>query len=105
MTELDPSEAALQLQAGQLCLLDVRTPSECAMAAVEGALCIPLDALPERQHQLPTDRAIAVLCHHGIRSAHGGLRLERSGFAPIFNVSGGIDRWSIEVDPTIPRYQ
>lgn len=104
MTEIGPSEAALQLQAGQLYLLDVRTPSECAMAAVEGAICIPLDLLPERKCQLPTDRPIAVLCHHGIRSAHAAVWLERNGLAPIFNVSGGIDRWSIEVDPTIPRY-
>lgn len=104
MTELHPSQAASRPQAGQLCLLDVRTPAECALAAVDGALCIPLDRLPERKDQLPTDRPIAVLCHHGIRSAQAGLWLERSGFAPIFNVAGGIDRWAIEVDSAIPRY-
>jgi rhodanese-related sulfurtransferase len=104
MTEMDPAEAAARFEAGELCLLDVRTPEECALVAVEGAVCIPLDQLPAQHEQLPRDRPLAVLCHHGIRSAHAAHWLERQGHSPVFNVSGGIDRWAVEVHPPLPRY-
>lgn len=104
MKVLDPCEASARFQSGELCLLDVRTPEEVALVAVEGALCLPLDQLPAHIDQLPRDRPLAVLCHHGIRSAHATLWLERQGFAPVFNVSGGIDRWAVDVDPHLARY-
>ena len=88
-----------------LIVLDVREPEELELAALSGALHIPMRELPLRVGELPRDRDLAVLCHHGVRSAHvvGWLRAVQ-GFDRVQNVEGGIDAWSVEVDPSVPRY-
>ena len=89
----------------ELVVLDVREPEELELAALPGALHIPMRQLPQRVHELPRDRDVAVLCHHGMRSAHvvAWLR-ELQGFQRVQNIEGGIDAWSCEVDPGVPRY-
>jgi rhodanese-related sulfurtransferase len=57
-----------------------------------------------RRSTLDPERPTVFLCHHGIRSAQVCAYLSRQGFEKIYNLSGGIDRWSTEVDPSIPRY-
>ena len=84
-------------------LLDVREPEEFRLANIGGVL-IPLGELSQRLEELPDDREIVVLCHHGVRSGHGAALLRHHGFNKVRNISGGIDRYSAEVDPTIPRY-
>lgn len=86
-------------------LLDVRTPSEHAYAALPGSLLIPLFELEERTDELaPLEgKAVVVYCHHGIRSLDGAAYLLSRGFNAK-SLSGGIDRWSLRVDPTVPRY-
>jgi rhodanese-related sulfurtransferase len=99
-------ELRAALDAGRdLVVLDVREPQELALAALPGVLHIPMRELPLRVTEVPRDRDVAVLCHHGMRSAHvvAWLR-ELQGFQRVENVEGGIDAWSDEVDPGIPRY-
>lgn len=89
-------------------LLDVREPWEVALAGVAaGTLplaCIPMNEVPGRLDELDPAQPVWVLCHHGMRSAQVAGFLERRGFAQVFNVAGGIDAWSLDVDRQVPRY-
>ena len=69
-----------------------------------GARLIPLNRLPERLAELDSSREIVLHCHHGQRSMRALEMLRRSGFRKLKNLRGGIDAWSTEVDPTVPRY-
>ena len=85
-------------------LLDVREPFEFEMARIEGANLIPLGELPSRYEELERAREIFVLCHSGMRSRQAAEFLRSAGFAKVSNVAGGIDAWSEEIDPNVPRY-
>lgn len=87
-------------------LLDVRQPDEFAIVALPGAKLIPLNELPERVGELAgwREQMVVVYCHHGMRSAHAISWLRQKGFTKLHNLSGGIDRWSLEVDAHAPRY-
>ena len=94
-----------RLQRGEdICLLDVREPFEVEVAQVEGALAIPMGQIPGRLDEIPRDRTVAVMCHHGIRSRQVASWLHAQGYSKIENVAGGIDAWSLDVDPQVPRY-
>ncbi|MDD2760836.1 MAG: rhodanese-like domain-containing protein [Methylomonas sp.] len=90
--------------AERLVLLDVREPNEFAFAHIQGSLHIPLRQLPERVDELDQEQDILVLCHHGMRSQQACLFLEQAGFNRLYNLKGGIDAWSINCDPSTPRY-
>jgi len=87
-------------------LLDVRRPEEFAIAALPRAKLVPLDTLPASIEELASwrDLETVVYCHHGVRSAHAINWLATQGFSKLLNLTGGIDRWSLEVDPALPRY-
>ena len=85
-------------------VLDVREPWEHDRARVEGSTLIPMREIPARIAELPADREIVVLCHHGSRSAQVAQWLARNGVSRVHNLAGGIDAWSRLVDPTVPRY-
>lgn len=87
-------------------LLDVREPGEHDFCALTGSRLLPLGELAERADELTDwrDREIVVYCHHGVRSAHAIGILRHFGFTRLINLTGGIDRWSLEVDPQVPRY-
>lgn len=87
-------------------LLDVREPEEHAHAAIPNSLLIPLGELPLRLDELDAWKSseIVVYCHHGIRSMHAIAILRNAGFRRLVNLRGGIDRWSTDVDPSVPRY-
>ncbi len=104
MRNLSPEELKSLLDRGQVQLLDVRQPEELEIAHIAGALHIPLGELSGRLGELDPARAIVALCHHGVRSEMAGRVLERNGFAHVAHLSGGIDAWSQEIDPTVPRY-
>ncbi len=109
MTDLPVGElTALCRSAEPPQLLDVREPWEVALAplAVDGAtlLAIPMQQVPARLAELAPDRPVVCVCHHGVRSRHVGAWLERAGFDDVFNLAGGVDAWSREVDPAVPRY-
>jgi molybdopterin/thiamine biosynthesis adenylyltransferase/rhodanese-related sulfurtransferase len=99
-----PATAAPLLARGALLVLDVREDWEVATAAIPGARHIPMGLIPTQHLLLPRDQPIAVLCHHGMRSAMVADYLRAAGHTRVLNVSGGIDRWSVEADPKVPRY-
>ena len=84
-------------------LLDVRSHGEFELANIGGTL-IPLDTLEEQIGNIPKDLSIYCLCHHGVRSAHAANFLIHSGLTNVYNIDGGIDAWSLQVDSNIPRY-
>ena len=88
-------------------LLDCREPGEHATAQIAGAKLIPMQTIPQRLGELEPFREgrIVVHCHHGGRSARVTTWLKQQGFANVQNMSGGIDAWSLEIDPTVPRYK
>jgi rhodanese-related sulfurtransferase len=85
-------------------LLDVREHAELSLAAVPGALHIPMREVPMRLQDLARDRPIVVLCHSGRRSYMVADYLRGQGFADVFNLKGGIDAWSTQLDSRVPRY-
>ena len=85
-------------------LLDVREPQELAAAAVVGTLDVPMGQIPGRLDELDRDKTIVVMCHGGMRSMQVAAFLMQNGFDDVVNLDGGIDAWSREVDPQIPRY-
>lgn len=102
---LSPSELKRRLDDGEeLVLLDVREPGETGLCRIEGSLEIPLSELSVRHVDLDPDAATVCICHHGIRSAHAAAALAELGFDRLFNLSGGIDRWAEEIDPSMTRY-
>lgn len=85
-------------------ILDVREPDETQLAPFAGAVEIPMGEIPSRLDELDRDDEIIVLCHHGIRSGRVAAYLVQEGFSHISNLTGGIDAWSLFIDPKIPRY-
>jgi rhodanese-related sulfurtransferase len=89
-------------------LLDVREPWEFQFAAIRlsGAqtLHMPMNQVPQRVAELDPAQPILCICHHGMRSAQVVAFLERAGFESVYNLAGGIDAWSQQVDPAVPRY-
>lgn len=85
-------------------LLDVREPFEADICRIEGARMIPLNELPPRIAEIPTDKRIVCVCHHGMRSAYACELLSLLGRSHLYNLSGGMERWAEEVDPSMPRY-
>ncbi|MGJ5630739.1 rhodanese-like domain-containing protein [Nostoc sp. CALU 1950] len=98
---LSSSDASIQL-------VDVREPEELAIASIEGFVNLPLSQFTEWGDQVPTlfnpQAETLVLCHHGIRSAQMCQWLIAQGFTNVQNISGGIDAYSVLVDPSIPQY-
>lgn len=103
--DIEPRDLASLLSKRQpMLLLDVREPWEREIASLTDARLIPLGALNESHETLPRDQAIVVLCHHGVRSMVAAQFLVTRGFDPVYNVTGGIERYALDVDPRIPRY-
>jgi rhodanese-related sulfurtransferase len=89
-------------------LLDVRQPWETALASIAlpgvHARAIPLHELPARVDELDPLQPVVCICHHGVRSRQAVAFLLRSGFDSVYNLAGGIEAWSMEVAPAVPRY-
>ncbi|MEY2499692.1 MAG: sulfur-carrier protein adenylyltransferase/sulfurtransferase [Verrucomicrobiota bacterium] len=85
-------------------LIDVREPFEYDIAKIEAARLIPLGELESRLTELPRSGALILQCHSGGRSEHAVRLLQEAGFQNAFNLVGGIDAWSVEIDPDVPRY-
>jgi molybdopterin/thiamine biosynthesis adenylyltransferase/rhodanese-related sulfurtransferase len=87
-----------------LTLIDVREPYEYEIARIDGSRLIPLGELETHLSELPRAGALVLQCHSGGRSEHATRLLQEAGFENVFNLEGGIDAWSVEVDPAVPRY-
>ncbi len=107
--EVTPVEVNRRRAAGEkLALVDVREPFEHQQASIEGADLIPMRTVPANVQKLEglSDEVpvIVVFCHHGMRSLQVVNWLREQGIANCQSMAGGIDRWSSEVDPSVPRY-
>lgn len=106
--ELTPSEIESKRQAGEkLCLIDCREPSEWSICHIEGANLLPMNTVPANLQQLEAqaeETQLVVYCHHGVRSLHVVHWLQSQGVENCISMAGGIDRWSREIDPSVPRY-
>jgi sulfur-carrier protein adenylyltransferase/sulfurtransferase len=85
-------------------LIDVREPFEYEIARIDSAKLIPLGEFAERIAELQRDRSIIVHCHSGQRSAEAVRLLQQHGFSNVYNLEGGIDAWSNQIDPGVPKY-
>ena len=103
---ITPRELKDRLDKGDhIFILDVREPWEYSMAKIEGAVLIPLGNLPQSLDKLDRNDEIVAHCHHGMRSADAAGFLLQQGFTKVKNLVGGIDAWSVQIDPTVPRYR
>jgi rhodanese-related sulfurtransferase len=105
IAEIQPVELARRLARGdELLVLDVREAEELAVAPFPRALHVPMGDIPSRLTELDPDAEWVIVCHHGIRSAQVATYLARMGFERVSNLRGGIEQWSLTVDPSVPRY-
>lgn len=103
--DLSVQDIKTRLDAGEsLVLLDIREPYELIFCHLEGAILIPMSEMRQRRQEIPRDRPVIVFCHHGIRSVNLIDQLQTLGYTNLINMHGGIDTWSREIDPSIPRY-
>ncbi len=103
--DVTPAELEAELAGAEPPLLiDVRTPVEHRICRLEGSLLVPMQELARRLAELDPADEMVVYCHHGNRSARAVEFLRRRGFERARNLAGGIDAWSLGVDPSIPRY-
>ena len=112
IAQIRPVDLSAWLEAarahGEPVALDVREPHELQLASVAEngfqLLTIPMGVIPPRLSELNPEQPIACLCHHGGRSMQVAHFLASRGFRHVANIAGGINAWSAEVDPSIPRY-
>jgi len=103
--EIAPVEAAELVREKKARLIDVRELWEFEAAHIDGSVLMPMGDVPARAHQeLDPDERLVVLCHHGQRSLNVTAWLRNQGFEQAQSMRGGIDAWSAQVDPAVPRY-
>ena len=104
--EIAPEELQSLRDAGSdVTLLDVREPWEFQTACIAGSKHIPMGDIPARFNQeVDLDQHVVVICHHGVRSMNVTSWLRQQGFDKVQSLRGGIDRWSREIDSSVPLY-
>jgi len=102
--EISSDELATRIGAGEdIYLLDVRMAWENELARIDGSMLMTMQTIPARVMEMPKDREVIVYCHHGVRSLQVAHFLRQHGIGAR-SLRGGIDHWSIAVNPKIPRY-
>ena len=103
--EITPVEVKQQLDRGEkLFFVDVREPWECQLCHIEGSKLIPLGQIPASLAEFETADSVILFCHSGRRSLDAAAWLRSQGVSGARSMAGGIDRWSQEIDPRVPRY-
>jgi rhodanese-related sulfurtransferase len=103
--EINPVDASALLRDKKARFIDVREPWDVETAQIDGSLVMPMGDVPGRAHQeLDPDEHIVVFCHLGQRSMNVTVWLRNQGFENVQSMRGGIDAWSIEIDPKVARY-
>ncbi len=103
---LSPPEVKAKLdKAEKIVFLDVREDWEVAINRLDGAVHIPLGVLGQRFAELKPEDEIIVYCHMGVRSLKATRFLKEKQFKNVKNLAGGIDAWSMQIDPKVPRYR
>ena len=105
-SEILPADVKKLMDDGNLTLIDVRTPGEWEKARISGAILIPLAEFATRIKELDSNpaRPMVLYCHHGMRSLRAVQLLQQYGLFHAKSMAGGIEGWSLIVDPTVPRY-
>ena len=85
-------------------LLDVREPWELKICSLPGSTDIPMGQVPTRLDEINPQKDIVVICHHGIRSQQIAYYLQNTGYNNLYNLRGGLNAWSSEIDPSLPTY-
>ncbi len=107
IAEIEPAELlAWRQDAGRdpPFVVDVREPWEFDYCRIEDSCSLPLHSLPQAIDELPRERDIVVVCHHGVRSFHAVAWLKRAGFTRVHNLRGGLAAWADQVEPAMKRY-
>jgi rhodanese-related sulfurtransferase len=103
--QISPAEVSERLGAGeQLPLIDVRSREEWETVHIEGSTFFTQELMQEIISESAKDREIVFVCHHGVRSLDAASFFAGHGFEHVRSLTGGIDAWSTEVDPDLPRY-
>ena len=106
--ELIALHEAAGAAAAPMLLLDVREPWEFTLGAIHlpgwQTLHMPMNEVPARLAELDPAQPVVCICHHGMRSAQVVAFLSRHGFDAAYNLAGGTDAWSEQVDPNLPQY-
>jgi rhodanese-related sulfurtransferase len=106
--EIAPRRLKEKLDAGEnVQLIDVREPQEFALCRIEGAELVPMGSIPHALESLKEKAAtgqLVLYCHHGMRSLQAASWLRRQGWTECQSLQGGIDLWSVVIDPAVPRY-
>ena len=103
--QIDPREVKQRLENGEKFLLvDVREQWEFDLCRLPGAKLVPLGTLPSNLAVFEQASEVIVYCHHGKRSLDATVWLRQQGVEGARSMAGGIERWSREVDPAVPRY-
>jgi rhodanese-related sulfurtransferase len=107
MKQITPAELAAWLgdkQRARPVLLDVREAWEVQTCAIAGSRHLPMGEITARKDEVDAQAEVVVICHHGGRSMQVAMFLEKSGFARVHNLAGGVDAWARTVDPSMPVY-
>lgn len=104
MQQIEPRDLQTWLATEEPLLLDVREPWEVERCALPGSVHVPMREIPARLAEISRSRPVVCICHHGARSLQVALFLDQHGFDNVFNLAGGIDAWSRDVDPAVARY-
>ena len=107
IAQITATELKARLDAGEVIhLLDVRNDDERAFCRIEPSQFIPLHELILRASEVepPMGAAVVVYCHHGVRSLRGAVVLMQAGLENVYSLAGGIEAWSMLIDPNVPRY-
>jgi rhodanese-related sulfurtransferase len=103
--ETTPREVSERIERGdKFLLVDVREQWEYETAHIEGSVLVPLREVPMYLEHLIAAGDVVCMCHHGVRSMDAAAWLRSKGVAGARSMAGGIDRWTTEVDPLVPRY-
>jgi rhodanese-related sulfurtransferase len=105
--EVTPAEAKSMLAAGTATLIDVREAFENQICSIAGSELIPMNTIPARVSHLETladVKTLVVYCHHGMRSLSVVNWMRQQGIDNCQSLAGGIDQWSQQIDPSVPRY-
>jgi rhodanese-related sulfurtransferase len=103
--EITPKEVKARMDRGeQFLFVDVREPWEHQTAHIAGAKLIPLGQIPANFGELDVDGELVLFCHHGMRSLDAAAWLRSQGVQGARSMTGGIERWAVEIDPKVPHY-
>ena len=103
--QIEPKELKQKMDEGaKVLVVDVREPWEHQIGAIAGAKLVPLNSLPMNLGVFEGAQEVVIYCHHGIRSLNAAAWLRSQGVDGARSLTGGIERWSTEIDPKVPRY-